>query len=222
MAGYATHHHEANLYSVAFSAQALSTGGAWDLFGIRGSTDPITRIELVSIDLSFSASAVSATPQALSLTLLRGSTASSTTAFTPLNLKGWTGVPTASSSATSPSSTPVSTASATLIWAEAVNVAHGWHFPPKQADAFTRPVIASGQRLHVRLATPQAALVASATLTFKRAWRGPAVMTRAIAIKGYRIGKAGRIERDPKRFDASARARQRGSKKVRVARRQTR
>ena len=188
----------------------MSTGGAWDLFGIRGSTDPITRIELVSIDLSFSASAVSATPQALSLTLLRGSTASSATAFTPLNLKGWTGVPTASSSATSPSSTLVSTASATLIWAEAVNLRDGWHFPPEQAGRFVRPVIASGQRLHVRLATPAGCPGRHARHDdLPRTRRRPAVMTRAIRIKGYRISKAGRIERDPKRFDASARARQR-------------
>jgi hypothetical protein len=167
MSGYATHANEANLYSVSFSAQTLSIGGSWDLFGILASTSPVTRVEIVAVQLSFSASAVSATPQALSLTMLRGSTASSTTTATPTQLKGWSGAPTASSSATSPSSSLVSTASATLIWAEAVNVANGWSFPPKQADAFTRPVIASGQRLHLRIATPQVALVASGTMVFR-------------------------------------------------------
>jgi hypothetical protein len=169
---HAEHRHAANLYSVVFSAQTLSTGGAWDLFGLRGSTDPISRIEVVSIDIGFSTSAVSATPQALSLTMFRGSTAASPTPFTPVNLKGWANAPTANSSATGPSSTPVSTASATLIWAEAVNVAHGWHFPPLQAERFVRPILASGQRLHLRLATPQVALVASGTLTFRELGAG--------------------------------------------------
>lgn len=174
MPNYATHHHEANLYSVCFSAQTLSTGGAWDLFGIYASTSPVTRVELVSIDLDFSASAVSATPQALSLTMFRGSTASSSSTVSPAQLKGWSGAPSASSSATGPSSSLVSTASATLIWAGVANAATGWHFPPRQADNFTRPVIASGQRLHLRLATPQAALVASGTLTFRELGSGAA------------------------------------------------
>jgi hypothetical protein len=172
MPSYGTHHHEANLYSVAFSAQTLSTGGSWDLWGLFASTSPVTRLEVVSIDLDFSASAISATPQALSLTVFRGSTASSTSTVTPAQLKGWSGAPTAGSSATGPSSSLVSTASATLIWAGVANAATGWHFPPQQADAFTRPILASGQRLHLRLATPQAALVASGTLTFRELGSG--------------------------------------------------
>jgi hypothetical protein len=47
-------------------------------------------------------------------------------------------------------------------------------------------------------------------------------MSRPVTIKGFRIGKGGRIERDPKHLDVSARLRQRGSKKIRVARRQSR
>jgi hypothetical protein len=45
---------------------------------------------------------------------------------------------------------------------------------------------------------------------------------RIVQLKGFRISKAGRIEPDPKRLDASARLRQRGSKKIRVARKVTR
>lgn len=41
-----------------------------------------------------------------------------------------------------------------------------------------------------------------------------------IAIRGYRI-KDGKVVRDPKRLDISARLRERGSKKVKVARRGT-
>jgi hypothetical protein len=141
---------------------------------VYASTSPVTRVELVSIDLDFSASAVSATPQALSLTMFRGSTAANPTAFTPVNLKGWSNPPTAGSSATGPSSTLVSTASATLIWAEVVNTAYGWSFPPLQAEGLVRPVLTSGQRLNLRLATPQAALVASGTLTFRELGSGAA------------------------------------------------
>jgi hypothetical protein len=45
-------------------------------------------------------------------------------------------------------------------------------------------------------------------------------MSRPVHLKGFRIGKGGRVEKDPKRLDASARARQRpgGSKRVRVKR----
>ena len=44
-------------------------------------------------------------------------------------------------------------------------------------------------------------------------------MTRAVAIPGFRIDKHGRVVRDLKRLDVSARARQKGSKRVRPARR---
>jgi hypothetical protein len=43
-------------------------------------------------------------------------------------------------------------------------------------------------------------------------------MSRAIRIAGFKV-KDGKIQRDPKRLDVSARLRQRASKKVRVARR---
>jgi hypothetical protein len=46
-------------------------------------------------------------------------------------------------------------------------------------------------------------------------------MTRPVPPKGFRI-KNGKVQRDPKCLDASARARLRGSKKVRIARRQAR
>ena len=42
-------------------------------------------------------------------------------------------------------------------------------------------------------------------------------MTHRIAIKGYRL-KDGRIEKDPRRLDVSARLRQRNSKKITVKR----
>jgi hypothetical protein len=44
-------------------------------------------------------------------------------------------------------------------------------------------------------------------------------MSRAIAIPGFRIDKSGRVVRDERRLSVSERLRQRGSKRIRVARR---
>jgi hypothetical protein len=46
-------------------------------------------------------------------------------------------------------------------------------------------------------------------------------MTRAIRIAGFKV-KGGKVIRDQRRLDVSARLRQRTSKKIRVARRQAR
>jgi hypothetical protein len=43
-------------------------------------------------------------------------------------------------------------------------------------------------------------------------------MTRQIRISGYRIDKAGKLVKDAKHLDVSARLRQRGSKRMRVVR----
>jgi hypothetical protein len=43
-------------------------------------------------------------------------------------------------------------------------------------------------------------------------------VTRAVALPGYRIDKAGRIEKDLRRLSVSQRLRQKGSKKVRPTR----
>jgi hypothetical protein len=40
-----------------------------------------------------------------------------------------------------------------------------------------------------------------------------------IALRGFRIGKGGKVERDQRRLDVSARLRQKSSKRVRVSRR---
>ena len=43
---------------------------------------------------------------------------------------------------------------------------------------------------------------------------------RPVRLKGYRV-KGGRVEKDPRRLDVSARLREKGSKKVRVVKRGT-
>jgi hypothetical protein len=42
---------------------------------------------------------------------------------------------------------------------------------------------------------------------------------RRINLKGFRLTKAGRLERDPRRLDVSRRLKQQSSKKIRVKRR---
>lgn len=167
---------EANVYSIPIYKQTISTAGPADIFGILASTSPVSRVEVLAINLSVSSSAVSGTPQALALQLLRGSTASSTSAaITPVNLRGWSGAPSAGSSATGPSSGIVSTASASQIWADSMNTAIGWTFPPAQDETgLCRPVLASGQRLHLRLDTPQVALVLSGNVTIREIGGGNA------------------------------------------------
>lgn len=166
---------EGNVYSIPFASQAVSTN-AFDLVGIYASTSPISRVEIMSIDIAVISSAVSATPQLCQVQLLRGSTASSTSAaITPVNLKGWSGAPTAGSSATLPCSNVTSSASSVQIWADGFNAAQGWHFPPYQEmTGLVRPVVASGQRLHLRLTAPSTAFTMTGTLTFREIGGGNA------------------------------------------------
>ena len=46
-------------------------------------------------------------------------------------------------------------------------------------------------------------------------------MTRQIALKGFRLSKSGKLVRNERRLDVSARLRMKASKKVRVARKGT-
>lgn len=167
-------HREGNIFAAPFFKATLSTGGPSDLWVVFASTSPITRVELLSVSLSFSSSAVSSNPQALGVEIYRGSTGGSGgSAISPVNLRGWSGVPTAGSSVSGPSTTIASTASATRIWCDVAYASIGWTFPPTQElTGLVRPVIASGQRLHVRIDTPQAALVASGSLVFRELGAG--------------------------------------------------
>jgi hypothetical protein len=167
---------EGNIYRCHVSAQTLSTAGPADLWSFYASTNPVTRLELMSINLNFSSSAISNAPQGLGLTLWSGSTANGGGAtITPVNLKGWSGAPTAGSSVTGPSSTLASTTSATIIHAESVNTAFSWTYPRFQDNTgLTRPVFASDQRGMLRIAAPQVALVMSDSLIFREIGGGAA------------------------------------------------
>jgi hypothetical protein len=46
-------------------------------------------------------------------------------------------------------------------------------------------------------------------------------MSRVIQLKGWRLSKSGKLERNPRRLDVSTRLKQAGSKRVRVVKRGT-
>lgn len=160
-------HNEGNVYSASFSSVSVTTA-ATDLFGLLASTNPISRVEILSIDINVVSTAAPAATRA-SIQLLRGSTAASGgSAITPANLRGWSGVPSVGSSVTAPSSVIASSASQTLIWADGFSLSNGWSFPPEQElTGLVRPVVASGQRLHLRLSSLSSAVSMSGTMVFR-------------------------------------------------------
>ena len=154
------------LFSVPFSAVSISStagASAFDVFSIKAS--PVGRVEISSIRLGQQSSAV-ASNQQLSIQVLSGSTAlgGGGATITPVNLKRWSGAPTAGSSATAPSSNLASTASATLLFADASDVSGAWSFKP---DEFSEIILEAGQALNVRVSAPPATALLSGSLVFK-------------------------------------------------------
>lgn len=150
------------IYAASFSATALTTN-AQDLFGVLA---PATsRVAIREIKFGQYSDPGDAQAEMLSVLLIRGSTISSTSAaITPVNVKGWTGVPTAGSSVTLPCTTLASTASASLVHADTFNVMGGWRYYPVPEE---RIVLEISQRLHVRITAPNDALTLNGTILFE-------------------------------------------------------
>lgn len=165
-------HNEGSVFSASFSSVAVTTAPN-DLFGLLASTSPISRVEILSIDLSI-ISTVAPAASLASVQILRGSTAASGgAAITPANLRGWSGAPSAGSSVTAPSSVIASSASQAIIWAGGIKLTDGWSFPPEQElTGLVRPVIASGQRMHVRLTSLSSAVTMSGAMVFRELGAG--------------------------------------------------
>ena len=126
------------LFSLPFSGLPISsTGGAtaFDLWSLRAST--AGRVELHEIAIGQASTNVLGNQQ-LAISVYTGSTALGGGAnVTPRNLKGWLSAPTALSSATAPSSNLASTASATLILADATDWSGNWLYRPHSAREIT-------------------------------------------------------------------------------------
>ncbi len=150
------------VYSAAFRSTTLSTN-PHDLFGITAPSNSKVRIREILI------AEISPDNDGVGVELLRGSTiASIGAALTPQNLKGWASAPTAGSSVTGPSTTLVSTASATRIHAGAFTE-NLFHYRPAPIAA---PILAEGQRLHVRITAPATGSI-SGSITFEEIGQVP-------------------------------------------------
>lgn len=144
------------VYTASFQTTALTTN-SHDAFGILAST--LSRVCIHEVTL---AQPTSEAPDRLGVQLLRGSTASSTSAaITPRHIHGWSSVPTAGSSVTLPCTTLVSTASAVMVYADAF-YDNTWCFRPAPVD---RPILDVSQRLHVRITAPSTTRM-NGTITF--------------------------------------------------------
>jgi hypothetical protein len=155
------------VYTASFSATTTTTN-PYDLFGILPSTSSRVCIHEITIG-NISTGPAS---EAVGMTLWRGSTASSTSAaITPRDVRGYTGVPTAGSSVTGPSSSTVSTTSAVAIHAESwVYGQESWKFCPEECE---RPLLEVSQRLHLRMSAPAAGLTLAGTLKFSEIGKYP-------------------------------------------------
>jgi hypothetical protein len=159
---------EGNVFTVPIVAQSLSTAGPADVWGFQAPAG--SRFEVMSVMLGQTSTAASGV-QGLGVSLFRGSTGVSTGgAITPSNTKGWSGAPVAGTTVTGPSSNLVSTASATLVYADSFEAANGrFAYAP---DPTYRPVFTNSQRFHIRVTTPQVALSVHGSVTFREVARG--------------------------------------------------
>jgi hypothetical protein len=133
------------IYTASFQTTALTTN-AHDVIGIAAPSN--SRIAIHEITLAQPTTEAS---DRFGVQLLRGSTASSTSAaITPRHIHGHTGTPTAGASVTRPCTTLVSTNSAVLLHADAATE-NRWFYRPAPWD---RPILTTEQRLHVRITAP--------------------------------------------------------------------
>jgi len=157
------------IFNIPISAAALSTVGAWDLVGITAQSSG--RLEIMGISLTIVSTQFS-TASGLALTLLRGSSAASTGAsISPAPIKGWSGASSANFTVTGPSSTPVSTASAVAVYADAFDGRGAFRYRPQSRDE--RIILTLSQRIHLRTTTPSIACVVYGTVVCQDVGKSP-------------------------------------------------
>lgn len=157
-----------NVYNVCLSAQTLTTqAGGWDLVTITANSS--SRLEIARIDVTIQSSQTATYP-GMGLQLLTGSTGVSTgAAITPAPVKRYSGAKAADFTATGPSTTVSSTASATLIYAGACAPDQFLYEPAWDA----RPLLGLSGKFTLRTTTLQtAATVVSLTVTCQEAGKG--------------------------------------------------
>jgi hypothetical protein len=159
------------VYTYSFQATALSSAGPADIFTVTAPTN--SRVAIRELRFAQTSDFGDAQAEILSLIFMVGSTSTAPagTAITGTNVRTYTGTPTAGSSVTGPTTTLASTSSATLLLADAYNVAAPYLYIPPPDMRF---VLGRGQRFVARIATtPNDALTVNGTLTLQEIGQSP-------------------------------------------------
>lgn len=156
------------VYAVPLSTTSLTTAGGWDLLTVTA--DSSARLEVVEVNLVVVSTQFTA-GSALALQFLRGSTAASTgAAITPRNVKGWSGAPSAAFTVAGPSSGLLSTASAVLLYSDAFDFRGRLTYRPTCREE--RISLTLGQRLNLRVGTPQIAATITGSVLLSETGKG--------------------------------------------------
>jgi len=155
-----------NVYNIPLAAVALSSANVWDLLTLTANSSG--RIELVRVEVVLQTTQYAVFP-ALGLQIMTGSTGVSTAAaITPVNVKRASGNKAADFTAAGQSSSVVSTASATLVFAGALDpVRFCW-----EPEECCRPLLGLSGTLVVRTTLPSVAAVVFATATVREMGKG--------------------------------------------------
>jgi hypothetical protein len=156
------------VFTAPFSAVALTTNPQ-DMFFVTANSS--SRVALREISFGQYSDAGDAEAEMLSVSILVGTTSLAVgSTITPRNVLRHAGAPTAGTAVSAPSTTLSSTASAVLMYAEAVNVMAGWKYMPAECDQI---VLNPGQKAVVRMTAPNDALTVNGTLTFQEIGKVP-------------------------------------------------
>ena len=150
------------VYAATFSAVAVTA--AQDLFEI---TAPATsRVLIRGIRIGQYSDAGDAAAELLSILILRGYTVSGSggSAATPVNMGGWSGAPSASSTVEVNNTTVANTGTAVTLLADSFNVQAGFQYYPAPHDHM---ILDYSQRLVVRISAPADSLTMNGTLLFQ-------------------------------------------------------
>jgi hypothetical protein len=164
--------HGGPIFVYPFSASALTTN-TQDLWCVTGPSN--SRLAVREIRFGQFGDAGDAQSQTLGVTFMTGSTAGSTgagSAITGLNINRYSTAqtPTANASVHGPSTSLSSTASASVIFADTVNIMAGFHYYPVPAERF---IIGLGQRFVVRLSAPSSGITVNGTLMLQEIGQTP-------------------------------------------------
>lgn len=150
------------VFTAPFSAVILSTN-PYDVFHITAPSN--ARVAIREVRLGQYSEFGDAEAELLSIQIMVGTTAASTgTAITPLNVLRHTGAPTAGTAVVGPSTALASTASATVLIADSLNIAAGYWLSPTDCD---RIVLNPSQRATIRMSAPTDAVTLNGTLMFQ-------------------------------------------------------